>query len=133
MPAESSAGPSSDLLILNLYSEIDLAATRESLLKAEVGTLRERTRDLAKQVSYEKARADRLQSSADALLAENERLRAELTEAGVALGQSGVYIERTRAENENLKNLETIVREHIGNRDLAYHLTNWLLNAPVHS
>lgn len=37
------------------------------------------------------------------LIEEVERLRAELSEAGVALGQSGVYIERTRAENERLR------------------------------
>jgi len=36
------------------------------------------------------------------LRGEIERLRAELSEAGVALGQSGVYIERTRTENERL-------------------------------
>jgi hypothetical protein len=38
----------------------------------------QRIRDLAKQTAYEKARADRLQASADALRVDAERLRAAL-------------------------------------------------------
>ena len=55
---------------------------------------------LAKQAAYEKARADRLEASAEALRAEVERLRT----------------------------LEAIIREHLGQRELPYHVSQWMLS-----